>query len=67
MKLITFTNCTIGRHNKAAVDVERIKAVFEDEPFETTIIFGSGDEDCVRIHEPFDKVMAAISEAMSDV
>ncbi len=67
MKLITFTNCTIGRHNKAAVDVERIKAVFEYEPFETTIIFGCGEEDYVRVHEPFDTVMQKIMEASGNV
>ena len=67
MKLITFTDAITRQHNKVAINVESITAVIEYEPFETTIIFGSGDEDCVRIHEPFDKVMAAISEAMSDV
>ncbi len=67
MKLVTFTNAITGKHSKVAIDVESITAVIEYEPFETTIIFGSGDDDYVRIHEPFDKVMAAISEAMSDV
>ena len=67
MKLVTFNNAITRKHNKAAINVESITAVIEYEPFETTIIFGSGDDDYVRIHEPFDKVMAAISEAMSDV
>ncbi len=67
MKLVTFTDAITGQHSKVAINVESITAVIEFDPFETTIIFGSGDEDYVRIHEPFDKVMAAISEAMSDV
>lgn len=67
MKLITFTDAITRKHSKVAINVESITAVIEYEPSETTIIFGSGDDDYVRIHEPFDKVMAAISEAMSDV
>lgn len=67
MKLITFTDAITQQHNKVAINLESITAVIEYEPFETTIIFGSGDDDYVRIHEPFDKVMAAISEAMSNV
>lgn len=67
MKLITFTDAITRQHNKVAINVESITAVIEYEPHETTIIFGSGDDDYVRIHEPFDKVMAAISEAMSNV
>ena len=67
MKLVTFTDAITGQHSKVAINVESITAVIEYEPSETTIIFGSGDDDYVRIHEPFDSVMAVISEAMSDV
>ena len=67
MKLVTFTDAITRKHNKVAINLESITAVIEHEPSETTIIFGSGDDDYVRIHEPFDSVMAAISEAMSDV
>lgn len=67
MKLVTFNNAITRKHNKVAINVESITAVIEYEPSETTIIFGPGDDDYVRIHEPFDKVMAAISEAMSNV
>jgi hypothetical protein len=67
MKLISFTDAITRKHSKVAINLESIIAVIEYEPSETTIIFGSGDEDYVRIHEPFDKVMAAISEAMNDV
>ena len=67
MKLVTFTDAITRQHNKVAINLESITAVIEHEPSETTIIFGPGDDDYVRIHEPFDKVMAAISEAMSDV
>lgn len=67
MKLISFTDAITRQHNKVAINLESITAVIEYEPSETTIIFGSGDEDYVRIHEPFDSVMAVISEAMSNV
>jgi hypothetical protein len=67
MKLITFTDAITRKHSKVAINLESITAVIEHEPSETTIIFGSGDEDYVRIHEPFDSVMAVISEAMSNV
>ena len=67
MKLVTFTDAITRKHSKVAITAESITAVIEYEPSETTIIFGSGDDDYVRIHEPFDSVMAVISEAMSDV
>lgn len=67
MKLISFTDAITRQHSKVAINVESITAVIEHEPSETTIIFGSGDDDYVRIHEPFDSVMAVISEAMSNV
>ena len=67
MKLISFTDAITRKHSKVAINLESITAVIEHEPSETTIIFGSGDDDYVRIHEPFDSVMAVISEAMSNV
>lgn len=67
MKLVMFTDAITKQHSKVAINLESITAVIEYEPFETTIIYGSGDDDYVRIHEPFDKVMATISEAMSNV
>lgn len=67
MKLVMFTDAITKQHNKVAINLESITAVIEHEPSETTIIFGSGDDDYVRIHEPFDSVMAVISEAMSNV
>lgn len=67
MKLVKFTDAITKQHSKVAINLESITAVIEYEPFETTIIYGSGDDDYVRIHEPFDKVMATIAEAMNDV